>query len=99
MTLRLKGEIEAKGALAAAALSGRAGRDLLGLAAHRPALCLTPDWSEQTVSLAPDPAQWTCLGSRHDRADFYGELPLETILGDVNTDILRWCCTRSTSRL
>jgi len=49
---------------------------------------VTPDWSEQTVTLSLDPSQWTCLGSRHDRSDFYGELPLETVLGDVNTDIL-----------
>jgi hypothetical protein len=49
---------------------------------------VTPEWSEQTVTLAPDPAQWICLGSRHDRADYYGELPLEVVLGDVNADIL-----------
>ena len=35
-----------------------------------------------------DPAQWRCLGARHDRADFYGEIPLETVLRDVNTNIL-----------
>ena len=49
---------------------------------------VTPDWSEQTVTLVPDPAQWKCLGSRHDRTDFYGEIPLATVLRDVNTDIL-----------
>src|SRR4029450_7652912 len=49
---------------------------------------ITPDWSEQTGTAVADPAQWTCLGSRHDRADYYGEIPLETVLSDVNTDIL-----------
>jgi hypothetical protein len=49
---------------------------------------VTTEWSEQTVTAFPDPAQWTCLGSRHDRADYYGEIPLETILADVNVDIL-----------
>ena len=36
----------------------------------------------------PDPAEWRCLGSRHDRTDYYGELPLDTVLSDVNGDIL-----------
>jgi hypothetical protein len=49
---------------------------------------VTADWSEQTVVATPDPAQWKCLGSRHDRTDFYGEIPLATVLADVNTDIL-----------
>ena len=49
---------------------------------------VTHDWSEQTVIAVPEPADWTCLGARHDRTDFYGEIPLETVLHDVNTDIL-----------
>ena len=32
--------------------------------------------------------QWTCLGSRHDRSDFYGRTPLKTVLSDVNANIL-----------
>lgn len=87
-SLRLRGELEAKGAQLV----------LLCQAVHQ-GICsgwlltgkpfgVTPEWTEQTVTLEPDPAQWTCLGSRHDRADFYGVLPLERVLGDVNTDIL-----------
>lgn len=88
MTLRLKGELEARGAqlllLCQAVQEGIcSGWLLTGQPFH-----VTPDWSEQTVVLNPDSAQWTCLGSRHDRTDYYGELPLETVLGDVNTDIL-----------
>jgi len=49
---------------------------------------VTSDWSEQTVVCTSDEQQWTCLGSCHDRADFYGRTPLATFLGDVNTDIL-----------
>ena len=40
------------------------------------------------MTAAPDPAQWKCLGSRHDRVDYYGEIPLPDVLGDVNADIL-----------
>jgi hypothetical protein len=88
ITLRLKGELEARGArllfLAQAVQGGICSGWLLTGQPFR----VTPDWSEQTVTALPDPGQWTCLGSRHDRTDFYGTLPLETVLGDVNTDIL-----------
>ncbi|MCC7262942.1 MAG: hypothetical protein IT369_10510 [Candidatus Latescibacteria bacterium] len=87
-SLRLKGELEAKGAqlvlLCQAVHEGICSGWLL---TGKP-FQVTPEWSEQTVTLDPDPAQWTCLGSRHDRADYYGVLPLERVLGDVNTDIL-----------
>ncbi|MBC7817740.1 MAG: hypothetical protein IAG10_12675, partial [Planctomycetaceae bacterium] len=49
---------------------------------------VTPDWSEQTLHCVPDERQWTCLGSRHDRTDYYGHTPLATVLGDANADIL-----------
>ena len=87
-SLRLKGELEAQGAqlvlLCQAVHEGICSGWLLTGKPFR----VTHEWSEQTVNLAPDPAQWTCLGSRHDRADYYGVLPLERVLGDVNTDIL-----------
>lgn len=88
LTLRLKGELEARGAqlvlLCQAVHEGICSGWLL---TGRP-FQVTADWSEQTVTLDADPAHWTCLGSRHDRADYYGVLPLERVLGDVNTDIL-----------
>jgi len=51
-------------------------------------ISVTPDWSEQTITAVPDESQWKCLGSRHDRTDYYGSNPLKTVLGDVNADIL-----------
>jgi hypothetical protein len=88
MTLHLRGELEARAAqlpLLCQAVQGGicSGWLLTGQPFH-----VTPGWSEQTVTLVPDPAQWKCLGSRHDRTDFYGEIPLATVLRDVNTDIL-----------
>ena len=88
ISVRLKGELEAKGAqlllLCQAVQNGICSGWLL---AGQP-FAVTPGWSEQTVTTAPDPAQWICLGSRHDRTDFYGEIDLETVLRDVNTNIL-----------
>jgi hypothetical protein len=88
MTLRLRGELEAKGAQLLLLCQAVQGGICSGWLLTGQPFSVTPGWSEQTVTLAPDPAQWTCLGSRHDRADFYGEIALETSLGDVNTDIL-----------
>ena len=48
----------------------------------------TPDWSDQTVHLTPDPSQWTCLGARHDMAHVYGCGDIEEVLADVNVDII-----------
>ena len=49
---------------------------------------ITPDWSEQTVQLAPDPRQWMCLGTRHDLTDVYGYGDIAEALRDVNIDII-----------
>ena len=49
---------------------------------------VTRDWSEQTITLAPDPAQWLCLGARHDLTDVYGWGEIESVLRDVNIDII-----------
>jgi hypothetical protein len=49
---------------------------------------ITPDWSEQTVQLTPDPAQWTCLGARHDLTAIYGYDDIAAVLRDVNVDLI-----------
>jgi hypothetical protein len=49
---------------------------------------ITPDWSEQTVQLAPEENQWTCLGARHDLTDAYGYGDIAEVLQDVNVDIV-----------
>ena len=88
ISLRLRGEIEAKGArlhlLCQAAQSGL----ISGWLLTGQNIDITAGWSEQRLTLSPDPAQWRCLGVRHDRQGYYGELPLATVLGDVNVDIL-----------
>ena len=88
MTLRLRGELEAKGAQLLLLCQGVHRGICSGWLLTGQPFRVTPDWSEQTITAVPDPAQWKCLGSRHDRTDFYGEIPLPVVLGDVNTDIL-----------
>jgi len=88
VTLRLKGELEAKGSRLHLLCQGAKDGMTSGWLLTGESFEVTTEWSEQTVTAFPDPAQWTCLGSRHDRVDYYGEIPLETILADVNVDIL-----------
>ncbi len=49
---------------------------------------ITEDWSDQTIVLANDPQQWTCIGSRQDLVDLYGCDELNTALSDVNVDLI-----------
>ena len=51
---------------------------------------ITPEWSEQTLHLAPGPDQWLCMGTRGEGADcpIYGDGPIEEVLRDVNVDII-----------
>jgi hypothetical protein len=49
---------------------------------------ITRDWSIQTVTLTPDPAQWTCLGARESMKHVYGCAPVEAVLRDVNVDLM-----------
>jgi hypothetical protein len=88
ITLRLKGELLARGSQLHLLCQGVHDGVCTGWILTVQSFEVTSDWSEQTVECTPDERQWTCLGSRHDRADFYGRTPLATVLGDVNTDIL-----------
>lgn len=88
LTLRLQGELETRGAQMVLLVQGVAHGLCSGWALTGQPFRVTSEWSEQTVTLTPDPAQWTCLGARHDRTDMYGFVELPTILRDVNTNFL-----------
>lgn len=49
---------------------------------------ITPDWTETTITCAPDNDQWTCLGSRADRFATYGWGPIAPVLRNVTCDII-----------
>jgi hypothetical protein len=88
MTLRLKGELEARGAQLLLLVQAIQGGLCSGWLLTGQPFRVTRNWSSQTVKLAPDESQWKCLGSRHDRTEYYGKIPLAQVLADVNTDIL-----------
>jgi hypothetical protein len=87
-TARLKGELRDQGANLCLLCQSIQDGVCSGWMLTGQPLRVTSDWSEQTIVCHPDEAQWTCLGSRHDRADFYGHIPLRRVLADVNTNIL-----------
>jgi len=51
---------------------------------------VTREWSEQTLTLDPDPSQWLCMGVRKVGADcaYYGEAPVADVLRDLNVNII-----------
>jgi hypothetical protein len=88
LSFRLKGELEARGSQMVLLVQGTIGGLTSGWLLNARPLEVTPEWSTQTIIADPDPALWTCLGSRHDRGKTYGEIALSSILRDVNADIL-----------
>ena len=88
LTLRLRGQLERRGSqlvlLAQAQIGDVAVNHVLTWQPFR----VTPEWSEQTITLAPDPAQWVCLGSRHDLTHEYGYGDISRVLRYVNIDII-----------
>jgi hypothetical protein len=88
LTVRLRGEVEQRGAelvlLAQADVPGTRANYVLTGQPFR----ITPTWSEQTITLAPDPAQWGCLGARHDLVHYYGCGDIADVLHDVNVDLI-----------
>ena len=88
LSVRLKGELETRGANLVLLVQASVGGLTSGWALTGRPLVVKPEWSEQTIIAAPDPSLWTCMGSRHDRTKTYGRIELVTVLRDVNVDIL-----------
>ena len=88
LTLRLKGELRALETRLYLLVQGVHDGVCTGWIRTGQPIPVTPEWSEQSVTVVEDESAWTCLGSRHDRSDFYGRTPLKKVLSDVNVDIL-----------
>ena len=88
LTVRLRGEIDLQGAqlvlLAQAATQGTTANFVLS---GQP-LRITHEWSEQTITLVPEPSQWTCLGARESMKSRYGCADIAAVLKDVNVDLI-----------
>ena len=88
MTVRLRGEVDAKGAELLLLVQSETDKTTANFVLTGQPFKVTSEWTEQTVSLTPDPAQWTCLGSRHDMTELYGCDEIGKVLSDVNIDII-----------
>jgi hypothetical protein len=88
MTVRLRGEVDLKGAQLTLWVQADIGNSRPNFVLTGQSLVVTPDWSEQTLLLTDDPAQWTCAGGRHDRMDLYTLGDIRDALRDVNCDLI-----------
>ena len=88
LTLRLKGELIDRNTQLLLLCQGVHQEICSGWLLTGQPITVTSEWTEQTITAVEDESAWTCLGSRHDRTDSYGRTPLQTVLGDVNADIL-----------
>ncbi|OHB55218.1 MAG: hypothetical protein A2Y12_09350 [Planctomycetes bacterium GWF2_42_9] len=80
LTFRLKGSIEFQGANLFLLVQGIHRGICSGWILTGQPIAITGDWSDQSVTVALEPGQWKCLGSRHDRMDYYGVVDIKTIL-------------------
>lgn len=88
ITLRMRGELEARGAQAVFLFQAVFDGICSGWAFKGRPYTIGPQWSEQTVKIDLDPSLWVCLGSRHDRTDTYGVHDLKRVMSDVNTNFM-----------
>ena len=88
LTLRLRGEIDLKGSQMLVLLQATQDEKIrVNYVLESQPIKITSQWTEQTVTLTPDPDQWLCLGARHDRKS-YGCSSIAEVLRDVNVDII-----------
>jgi hypothetical protein len=88
VSVRWKGELETRGAQPVLLLQTVSGGLCSGWACTGRPLRVTPEWTEQSLVVEPEPRLWTCLRGRHDRVGYYGEIALDKVLGDVNCNLM-----------
>ena len=88
LTIRARGELAAQDAQLVLLIQGNVEGITSGCLCTGQPFDVGKSWSEQTITLDPDPANWTALGVRHDRGDMYGVKPLDHVLSDVNVNIM-----------
>ena len=88
ITFRTKGELKTRGSQLVFLVQTTMNGLTSGWALTGSPLSVSEDWAEQTIVAVPYLDQWTCLGSRHDRRNAYGQIDLRTTLENVNTNIM-----------
>jgi hypothetical protein len=87
MTVRVRGELEARGAQMRLLVQAKIGDIVSSWLLAKP-FPVGRTWKEQSAVLTNDPKKWTPLGARYDRLDYYNVLPLDEVLRNVNVNIL-----------
>lgn len=88
INLRLKGEVQLRGTQMLLLTQAQVGDRHVNCVLTGQPLAITPDWSDQTLTLTPDADQWQCLGSHASRTDRYGWGAAADVLRDLNADII-----------
>jgi hypothetical protein len=88
LTVRMRGDVELRGAALTLLAQAELPHTTANYVLTGQPFAITPAWSEQTITLAPDPAQWVCLGAHEERADVYGCGDIGDVLRDVNVDLI-----------
>lgn len=88
ITVRIKGELDARGAELVFLAQGHVGSHCVGHLLMGQPLKVTPEWTEQTIRLVPDPAQWKAIGVRHDRGETYAWGEVEDVLKNLDVDFM-----------
>ena len=87
ITVRIRGELEPADAHVCLLIQGMDAGICSGWALTAQPIAVQSKYVETTLVAVPDARQWTPLGARHDRQDYYGVRPLETILKNVDVNI------------
>lgn len=85
---RLRGEVDMQGARCALLVQSKVADKYVNCVFLGETFEIGPEWRWQSITLAPDPAQWVALGARHDRTGTYGDAAITDVLRDVNGDII-----------
>jgi hypothetical protein len=86
--VRLRGEVRERGAKVVLLVQAGSQGITAPWALTSQPIPVEKDWSETVLKLRADETEWTCLGGRHDRTDYYAPLPLADCLRDVNVNLM-----------
>lgn len=88
LNVQLRGELLLRGAQVVLLVQSSQQNICSGWMLTSQPMVIEKEWADHTLVLTPDESQWTSLGSRLDRADTYGHLPLKEVLADVNVNFI-----------
>ena len=88
LSLRLRGQLYLKGSQLLLLVISQIRGKIVNQALHGQPFRVSEEWSEQFVTLTPDPDMWTCPGECHNLLDTCGHADISKVFADVNVNIL-----------